>query len=112
MEIDFEMLTNWLAHHGLPQYPVHGCGHVMPLQLRSVLKEMNLQRIFSVHTENTRLFAEFMRALSSTIVAPEEQEEYPPLTSAMHYCSALQMPFVSFFEELFECLCRRLPVNR
>ena len=77
MEIGFEKLTNWLAHYGLPQYHVHVSGHVMPLQLRSVLKEMNPQRIFPIHTENTRLFAEFMRGLPSTIVSPEEQKEYP-----------------------------------
>jgi ribonuclease J len=77
MEIGFEKLTNWLAHYGLSQYPVHVSGHVMPLQLRSVLKEMNPQRIFPIHTENTRLFAEFMRDLPSTIVSPEEQKEYP-----------------------------------
>ena len=77
MEIGFEKLTNWLAHYGLSQYPVHVSGHVMPLQLRSVLKEMNPQRIFPIHTENTRLFAEFMRGLPSTIVSPEEQKEYP-----------------------------------
>jgi len=76
MEIDFEKLTNWLTHYGLPQYHVHVSGHVMPLQLRSVLKEMNAQRIFPVHTENTELFVEFMRDLPSKIVAPEKQKEY------------------------------------
>jgi ribonuclease J len=76
MEIDFEKLTNWLTHYGLPQYHVHVSGHVMPLQLRSALKDMNAQRIFPIHTENAKLFTEFMRDLPSKIVATEKQKEY------------------------------------
>jgi ribonuclease J len=76
MEIDFEKLTNWLTHYGLPQYHVHVSGHVMPLQLRSVLKEINAQRVFPIHTENTELFVKFMRDMPSRIVAPEKQKEY------------------------------------
>ena len=34
MKIDFERLVNWLRHYGLPQYHVHGSGHIMPLQLK------------------------------------------------------------------------------
>jgi ribonuclease J len=77
MEIDFEKLTNWLTHYGLPQYHVHVSGHVMPLQLRSALKEINAQRIIPVHTENAKLFTEFMRDLPSKIIPPEKQKEYP-----------------------------------
>jgi ribonuclease J len=76
MEIDYEKLTNWLTHYGLPQYHVHVSGHVMPLQLRSALKETNAKKIFPIHTENTKLFMEFMRDVPSTIVSPEKQKEY------------------------------------
>jgi ribonuclease J len=55
MEIDFEKLTNWLAHYGLPQYHVHVSGRKMPLQLRSGLKQIDPQRIFPIHTENAKL---------------------------------------------------------
>ncbi|MEM3623546.1 MAG: MBL fold metallo-hydrolase, partial [Candidatus Bathyarchaeia archaeon] len=65
MEIDFERLLNWLRHYGLPQYHVHVSGHIMPLQLKKILKEMNATKIFPVHTENAELFAKFMRDLKS-----------------------------------------------
>ncbi len=76
MEIDFEKLTNWLTHYGLPQYHVHVSGHIMPLQLRAVLKEMNSRNIIPIHTENAKLFKEFMRDLPGKIVLPEKQKEY------------------------------------
>jgi len=76
MEIDFERLVNWLRHYGLPEYHVHVSGHIMPLQLKSVLKEMNAQKIFPIHTENAELFAKFMRDLKSATVLPEKGKEY------------------------------------
>lgn len=76
MEIDSEKLLNWLTHYGLPQYHVHVSGHVMPLQLRSALKEMKAQRVIPIHTENAKLFTEFMRDLPSKIMPPEKQKEY------------------------------------
>jgi hypothetical protein len=38
---------------------------------------MNAQRIIPVHTENAKLFTEFMRDLPSKIIPPEKQKEYP-----------------------------------
>ena len=46
MEIDFERLVNWLGHYGLQQYHVHVSGHIMPLQLRSILEELNAAKVF------------------------------------------------------------------
>jgi ribonuclease J len=43
MEIDYERLTNWLNHYGLPQYHVHVSGHIMPLQLKAALKAINAE---------------------------------------------------------------------
>lgn len=76
MEIDFEKLTNWLGHYGLPQYHVHVSGHVMPLQLRSMLMQVRSQKVFPVHTENSGLFAEFMRDLPGKVIIPEKQKKY------------------------------------
>ena len=47
MEIDYERLTNWLSHYGVPQYHVHVSGPMMPLQLKAALKEINAKRMFS-----------------------------------------------------------------
>jgi ribonuclease J len=77
MEIDYERLVNWLRHYGLPQYHVHVSGHMMPLQLKKALKEINAKRIFPVHTENADLFAKFVRDLKSQVTLVEKCKEYP-----------------------------------
>jgi ribonuclease J len=77
MEIDYERLVNWLRHYGLPQYHVHVSGHMMPLQLKKVLKEINAKRSFPVHTESADLFAKFVRDLKSQVTLVEKCKEYP-----------------------------------
>ena len=76
MEIDYERLVNWLTHYGLPQYHVHVSGHMMPLQLKKALKEINAKRMFPVHTESAGLFAKFMRDLKSQVTLVEKSKEY------------------------------------
>lgn len=76
MEIDYERLVNWLSHYGLPQYHVHVSGHMMPIQLKKALKEINAKRMFPVHTESADLFAKFMRDLRSQITLVEKSKEY------------------------------------
>jgi ribonuclease J len=76
MEIDFERLVNWLRHYGLPQYHVHVSGHMMPLQLKKALKEMNGKRVFPVHTEQADLFAGFMKDLKSQVTVVEKSKQY------------------------------------
>jgi len=76
MEIDFERLVNWLGHYGLPQYHVHVSGHVMPLQLKAILREVDATKIFPVHTENACLFAKFIRDIKSQVILPEKEKEY------------------------------------
>ncbi|MDH7477598.1 MAG: MBL fold metallo-hydrolase [Candidatus Bathyarchaeota archaeon] len=76
MEIDFERLLNWLRHYGLPQYHVHVSGHIMPLQLKKALREINAAKIFPVHTENAELFAKFMRDLKSKTIIAEKGKKY------------------------------------
>jgi ribonuclease J len=76
MEIDYERLTSWLKHYGLPQYHVHVSGHIMPLQLKEVLGQINPEQIFPVHTEHSDLFAKFVRDLRSKVVIPEKERQY------------------------------------
>jgi ribonuclease J len=76
MEIDFEKLVNWLRHYGLPQYHVHVSGHIMPLQLKSIIEEIGAEKIFPVHTENAELFAKFMQSSKSQVVLAEKGKEY------------------------------------
>ncbi|MEM2995238.1 MAG: MBL fold metallo-hydrolase [Candidatus Bathyarchaeia archaeon] len=76
MDMDFERLVNWLRHYGMPQYHIHVSGHVMPLQLKNILKRISATKIFPVHTENAELFAKFMRDLKSETIITEKGEEY------------------------------------
>ncbi|MGB9741360.1 MAG: MBL fold metallo-hydrolase [Candidatus Bathyarchaeia archaeon] len=76
MEIDYERLLNWLEHYGLPQYHAHVSGHIMPMQLKAILKEINAKQIFPVHTEKQNLFAKFMRDLKGKVVVAEREREY------------------------------------
>jgi len=76
MEIDFERLVNWLRHYGLPQYHVHVSGHIMPLQLKTLLKEINAAKTFPIHTENAELFAKFMQDLKGKVILIEKAKEY------------------------------------
>jgi ribonuclease J len=76
MEIDFERLINWLRHYGLPQYHVHVSGHMMPLQLKAALKQINAKQVFPVHTEHADLFAGFMRDQKSQVTLVEKNKVY------------------------------------
>ncbi|MBS7632316.1 MBL fold metallo-hydrolase [Candidatus Bathyarchaeota archaeon] len=76
MEMDFDRLVSWLKHYGLPQYHVHVSGHIMPLQLRSILGELDAEKIFPVHTEHADLFAGLMRDWKGRVCLPEKGKEY------------------------------------
>ena len=76
MELDFEKLVKWLSHYGLPQYHVHVSGHIMPLQLKAALKEINAAKMFPVHTENAGLFCKFMRDLKGKVKLIEKENAY------------------------------------
>ena len=76
MEMDFEKLVNWLEHYGLPQYHVHVSGHIMPLQLKAILREVGAKKIFPIHTENAGLFGKFIRDIKSQVILTEKEKEY------------------------------------
>jgi len=76
MEIDFERLINWLRRYGLPQYHAHVSGHIMPLQLKTILKEIKATKIFPIHTENAELFASFTRDLKGKVILTEKEKQY------------------------------------
>ncbi len=76
MEIDFNRLTNWLEHYGLPQFHVHVSGHITPLHLRESLRTMNPKKIFPIHGTHPNLFSKFMRDVKSKIVIPEKDKKY------------------------------------
>ena len=73
MEIDFERLTNWLEHYGLPQYHVHVSGHITPLHLRESLQMIKPRKIFPIHGTHPQLFSRFMKDLDSEVTLPERE---------------------------------------
>jgi len=76
MEIDFNRLTNWLEHYGLPQFHVHVSGHITPLHLRESLRMMSPKKIFPIHGTYPKLFSKFMRDIKSKVVIPEKDKRY------------------------------------
>jgi ribonuclease J len=76
MEIDYERLLNWLEHYGLPQYHAHVSGHIMPMQLKTILKEINAKQVYPIHTEKSNLFAKFIRDLKCRTIMVEREKEY------------------------------------
>ena len=76
MEIDFDRLTNWLVHCGLPQYHIHVSGHIMPLQLKMALETVKPKKIFPVHSNYPELFCRFMRNFEGEILLVEKGKEY------------------------------------
>lgn len=76
MEIDFNKLINWLEHYGLPQYCAHISGHIMPLQLKEVIKTIEPKKIFPIHGEHPELFSKFMKSLPSETLIVEKGKEY------------------------------------
>jgi len=76
MEIDFAKLLNWLRHYGLPQYHIHVSGHIMPLELRDVIKEIEPKKVFPIHTEDPGLFTKFCRTVECNFLAPGIGQTY------------------------------------
>jgi len=76
MQIDYERMTNWLNHYGLPLYHVHISGHIMPLQLKETLEAIKPKQIFPIHGAYPELFCRFMSNLESKITLVEKAKEY------------------------------------
>ena len=76
MEIDFDKLRSWLAHYGIVQYHIHVSGHIMPLQLREALQNIEAKKIFPIHNEHPELFAKFVSGMKSDVVVAEKGMSY------------------------------------
>ena len=76
MEMDFERLTSWLNHFGLPHYHIHVSGHIMPTQLRKVVKRIDAKKIYPIHTEHPQLFAKYVSDLCEHTTPPEKGVTY------------------------------------
>lgn len=64
-EIEFNRFINWLDHFVLPIYHIHSSGHIMPLELRSILEEIKPKRVIPIHTEYANMFAKLCLDISN-----------------------------------------------
>jgi ribonuclease J len=76
MEIDFERMTNWLNHLGLPQYHIHVSGHIMPAQLRDVIQRIERAKLYPIHTEHPNLFSKYVADLCAQTIQPVKGLKY------------------------------------
>lgn len=76
MEVDYERLTHWLIHFGLPLYSLHSSGHIFPHDLRRVVQRIRPQKLFLIHSERPQLLARYLGDRQIEIVIPEKGSEY------------------------------------
>ncbi len=76
MEIDFERMTNWLNHLGLPFYHIHVSGHIMPTQLREAAQKISGKKTYPIHTEHPNLFSKYVADVCKQIIQPIKGVEY------------------------------------
>lgn len=72
MEIDFQKLLNWLEYFGLPVYTIHASGHASAFDLKEVVERLKPRKVFLVHTEHPRLYANFLSDLKHSEFIPPE----------------------------------------
>jgi ribonuclease J len=56
MKLDEERKRNWLDHFGIKDYFAHASGHASGPELKALIKKINPDRLFPVHTEHPELF--------------------------------------------------------
>jgi ribonuclease J len=76
MEEEHDRLRNWLEHFGIPLYTMHSSGHIMPLDLRDSVVQMNPKRLFTIHTSSQKLFSKFMSGAAREITQPSLGQRY------------------------------------
>src|SRR2546428_9311080 len=76
MEEEHDRLRNWLEHFGIPLYTMHSSGHIMPLDLRDSVVQMNPRRLFTIHTNSQKLFSKFMLGAAREITQPIIGQRY------------------------------------
>lgn len=60
--MEFEKLTSWLDHFGLPLYQIHCSGHITPIELKEVISRIKPKKVYPIHTEHPAQFARYISA--------------------------------------------------
>ncbi|MBZ9571274.1 MBL fold metallo-hydrolase [Methanobrevibacter sp. TMH8] len=57
MEIDFRKVKNWLDHFNLlPYHPLHVSGHASGNEILEMIRNINPEKVYPIHTEHTEAF--------------------------------------------------------
>lgn len=62
--IAFQRLQNWLRLFGAPMYHLHSSGHVYPMDLRHIVREIKPKELFPVHTAYPEAMRAFLQDLT------------------------------------------------
>jgi ribonuclease J len=65
MEIEYDKFVNWLDHFGLPMYHIHCSGHMMPTEIKQVIRKINPKMLLPIHTEHAELYAKFVSDIAA-----------------------------------------------
>jgi len=76
MELDYERLTHWLEHFGIPLYSLHSSGHVLPHDLKKAVEFVHPEKLFLIHSEEPQLLSRYLSGSVKEIILPEKGREY------------------------------------
>jgi len=76
MELDHERLLNWLECYGMPLFNIHSSGHAFPNQLKEAIQKISPKKVFLVHTERPKLYAEYIKDIQTEIIMPILGQRY------------------------------------
>ncbi|MEM3027870.1 MAG: MBL fold metallo-hydrolase [Candidatus Bathyarchaeia archaeon] len=62
--IAFQRLQNWLRLFGAPMYHLHSSGHVYPMDLRRIVREIKPKELFPIHTGYPEAMRAFLQDLT------------------------------------------------
>lgn len=76
LEIDYDRLINWLDAMGVPMYTVHVSGHIMPIHLKKIIREVKPKKVIPIHGENPELLKKYLSDLNVEIEIPEPKSKF------------------------------------
>jgi len=76
MELDHERLLNWLECYGMPLFNIHSSGHAFPHQLKEAIRKISPKKVFLIHTERPRLYAEYIKDIETEPITPALGQKY------------------------------------
>ncbi|MEM3945905.1 MAG: ribonuclease J, partial [Candidatus Micrarchaeia archaeon] len=71
LEIDYDKLINWLDAMGVPMYTVHVSGHIMPIHLKKVIREIRPKKVIPIHGENPELLKKYVGDFNVQVEIPK-----------------------------------------